>query len=448
MPVPFEILSVSLVDPSATRSPTESRSSLSTKIELKTQLSLKGWWKHAGIFIFASLVLIARRPDAILRAQFWAEDGKVFFQEAYNLGWWSALHRTYAGYFHTVPRLGASLALIVPLSFAPLILNAIAIGGQALPVNLILSARSAAWGNFRFRSLMAAVYLVLPNLSEAGANITNVQSFLGLSVFLMIVAGKPQTFVGRVFDSLFLILFGLTGPYCIFLLPVAVILAIRQADRWRWIQTILVATTVLVQACALLTVHGSSRVHPVLGPSLARFIRILAGQIYLGVLLGTNALGSIAGLRMFIFLTFVAIACTFLVTICAVKGSEPMRYFYLFSALVFAAALISPMLPQQPGHAMWESMSGAVGSHYWFLPNLAFAWTLLWCFHAPPVIIRIAAAYFLFFMAIAIVRNFREPALKDMNFPGYAGEFEASPPGNEVRIPINPENWSMELIKR
>jgi hypothetical protein len=33
---------------------------------------------HAGIFLIAFLLLFARRPDAILHAQFYAEDGAYF----------------------------------------------------------------------------------------------------------------------------------------------------------------------------------------------------------------------------------------------------------------------------------------------------------------------------------------------------------------------------------
>src|ERR1039457_6643827 len=103
-------------------------------------------WQHGAISLFACAILAARRPDAIFHSQFWAEDGHVWFADAYNLGWWQALFQVHTGYFQTFPRLGASLALLVPLSLAPLLLNLLAIAVRALPVNLLLSARSSAWG--------------------------------------------------------------------------------------------------------------------------------------------------------------------------------------------------------------------------------------------------------------------------------------------------------------
>src|SRR5438874_1851777 len=42
---------------------------------------------HLSVFFVAFFVIFLRRPDAILNAQFYAEDGKYWFAEAYNLGW-------------------------------------------------------------------------------------------------------------------------------------------------------------------------------------------------------------------------------------------------------------------------------------------------------------------------------------------------------------------------
>jgi len=421
---------------------------MSEILERHTQQTRHNWWLQCGVFIFACLMVIARRPGSILQAQFYAEDGRVFFQDAYNYGWWSALLRPYGGYFHAVPRLGASLALLVPLARAPLVLNVIAIVGQALPITLLVSGRSAEWGNLRYRCLLAAIYLALPNLSELGTNITNVQCFLALSAFLLLMASKPQTAVGQIFDLLFLLLFGLSGPYCILLLPIVILHSWKHRDRWRRMQAAVLAITSLIEGWGILILDRSGRPHFALGADPVWLIRILGGQVYLGVLIGTNELGSIPGLRMFLFLAFVAVCCTALVVICAAKASEQMRLFLLFSLLVLAASLISPMLPERSGYSVWQSMAGAWGSHYWFFPNLAFAWTILWCFHFRSVILRIVAGYLLFFMAIAMVRNWREPALKEMHFPDYARQFEAAPPGKEVHIPINPENWTIWLIKR
>ncbi len=151
------------------------------------EFELRAWY-HGVIFLLACAVIISRRPDAVLNAQFWGEDGHVFFADAYNFGWWHALFRTYAGYFHAFPRLGAALSLLTPLALAPLVLNLIAICAEVLPVSILLSSRSSAWGSLAFRSILAGAYLALPNSFEMHAFITDSQWLLALAAFLLLVA--------------------------------------------------------------------------------------------------------------------------------------------------------------------------------------------------------------------------------------------------------------------
>jgi|SRR5271165_6523884 len=56
----------------------------------------------AAIFVTAALLFL-RRPDALLHAQFWAEDGVVWFADSYNFGALKALLRARDGYLQTIP---------------------------------------------------------------------------------------------------------------------------------------------------------------------------------------------------------------------------------------------------------------------------------------------------------------------------------------------------------
>ena len=191
-------------------------------------------WQQCALFLCAGLLLASRRPDALLHAQFYAEDGHVWFADAYNLGWWTTLFRTQDGYFQTLPRIGAALALHAPLKLAPLLMNLLAIAVQALPVNILLSARSSAWGSLRHRAMMAFLYLAIPNSGEMTVILTSTQWVLALIVFLLLVARKAAGIPGRVLDNSMVILCGLTGPFCLFLFPVAIIVAWNKRDVWRW----------------------------------------------------------------------------------------------------------------------------------------------------------------------------------------------------------------------
>ncbi len=404
-------------------------------------------WQHGVIFLVACAILVSRRPDAVYNAQFFQEDGHTWFADAYNFGWWAGLCRTYEGYHHAFPRLGAALALLVPLSLAPLVLNLIAIGVLALPANILLSCRSSQWGSLRFRALLAGMYLVLPNTREMLNDISQSQWPLTLCAFLLLVAIVPRGVGGRIFDLSILLLCCLTGPECFFLLPIAIFLAWKYRERWRWIVAGVIAALCPVQAWSLLNGGFSSRPHFVLGASPALLARILAGNVYLGTLLGGNGLAANQDHRLFLFLVFVAIFATIFVALSYLKSNLSMKLFILLTCMLLAASLISPTSYPPPGDTEWQQLSEAFGIRYWYFPTLVFAWSMLFCFRSRTAILRIVSASLLIIMCFGIVRDWRYPAYEDLHFAEYAKRVEAAPPGAIITIPQNPEGWNLQLVK-
>jgi hypothetical protein len=405
-------------------------------------------WQQAVAFLVACAVLISRRPDAILHPQFWAEDGHVWFAEAYNLGWGHALLRTYAGYFQTLPRIGAALALLAPLTLAPLAMNLIAIAVQALPVSLLLSSRSSAWGSLRHRAFMAVIYLALPNMREIGAILTNSQWVLALAAFLVLVALTPKTIAGKVFDASVVLICGLTGPFCVFLLPIAVWIAWRDRNAWRWAVVGILAAACFIQAWALLVMDRAGRANAALGAGPALFMRILGGHVFLGTLLGGNQLASYAGTAIFLLLLGAAIVGATIVALCFMRATVEMKLLLLFCFAILAAALISPESYPDPGLTRWQSLAAAGGVRYWFLPSLAFSWSLLWCANSRSTALKRVSAVLLFLMCFGIVRDWELPALANLHFAEEAKRFEAAPPGTAVVIPENPQGWTLVLKRK
>jgi hypothetical protein len=96
---------------------------------------------------------------------------------------------------------------------------------------------------------------------------------------------------------------------------------------------------------------------------------------------------------------------------------------------------------------MWELLAGAAGIRYWYFPTLAFAWSILWCFRSPAGPLKIMSTVLLCVMCFGIVRDWRYPALKDLQFKEYARRFEAATPGTAFIFPQNPQGWNMTLVK-
>lgn len=302
-------------------------------------------WQQCAVFLLACAIVVTRRPDAIFHAQFWAEDGRIFFADAYNFGWLPALFRTYDGYFHAVPRLAASLALLAPLPLAPLVMNVIAVAVEALPVNLLLSVRSSAWGSLGIRALLAAAYLALPNCAEVRYGITESQWLLALCLFFAVVADAPRSKADGVFDLALIVLSGLSGPFCIFLFPAALFLALKRRIRWLQVRAGVLAVCSLIQGFGLLVLDPGGRSKVPLGASPAILIRILGGQVVLGALFGRSRVQDLPGAGVFVLVVCALLVGAAVVASCYLKSTVQMRLFFAFAAVIFAASR-----PHQPAN--------------------------------------------------------------------------------------------------
>ena len=386
--------------------------------------------------------MISRRPDAILHAQFYCEDG-IWFSQAYIQGAIKALSIPYGGYLVTFQRIIAGFSLLVPIAHAPLVMNLGAMFVQIAPVNLLCSARCACFGTLPMRFLMSLTYLALPNAEEIHANLTNSQWHLALIAALPILASTPATRPGRIADQFVLLIAGLTGPFCIVLFPIAVAMWYLRPNRWRLLSTAAVAMCALVQGYFLFVATQASRVKMPLGASFPLFIHFLSNHIFLPAVLGIADYGSHLSLGLE---TALSCAGILIVVYGFLYSGVERRLFILFSALVFAASLrsslVSLTLPQ------WPVMDSTSGARYWFFPTLAFVWALLWCanlrnrdkFHLPALACSAL-------MTIGIARNWVFAPLPDQNFASQAERFCSLPRNYGFSFRIAPEGWLMMLPK-
>jgi hypothetical protein len=269
----------------------------------------------------AIALVFSRQPDAILHAQFFAEDGHVWFADAYNNGWFTSLFRVQDGYFQTLPRLAAALSLLAPLSLAPLVMNLAGLFIQILPVPLLLSHRFSRWGALSLRAALAFTYLAMPNCSEMNVTIEEGPWHLALVGCLLLLCSTPTNRPWKIFDTTVFVLCGLTGPFAILLLPIAGLHLWLRRERWGYWPLGILTCAAVMQSYALLVTH---RDHWPLGASTERLIRILAGQVFLGAILGSNGLGASDTMP---FLVIVTIAGSLLVAYCFFNASSEWKLF-------------------------------------------------------------------------------------------------------------------------
>src|SRR4026209_2147612 len=94
---------------------------------------------YASVALVAFLLIASHRPDAVLNPQFWAEDGRLWYSDAYNRGILYSPLTPEVGYFQTISRLTAVAAQAVPLTAAPALFNLTAIGVKLAAVVFLVS---------------------------------------------------------------------------------------------------------------------------------------------------------------------------------------------------------------------------------------------------------------------------------------------------------------------
>jgi hypothetical protein len=404
---------------------------------------------QAIVFLVAFLIVFSRRPDAILNAQFYAEDGRVWYLDAYNFGLRS-LFIPHTGYLQTLSRIVAHLALLFPLSLAPLVMNLCAIVVQILPVNVFLSSRFSGIP-LRVRLLGSLMYLAIPNSAEVHANITNGQWHLGLAACLVLLARPASAWGWRIFDGVVLVMISVSSPLGVLLVPVAAAMWWKRRERWSAYSLALLVPGAIVDGLIALLSH--QRQVGTIGATFSRFDAIFGRQVFLSSLLGKNSQVWLLQLHDLHLVEMIATVAGLGVLLYALRyGQIELKLFILFAYAVLALALVKPLVgtPELPN---WELMCwpGIDGERYYFLPMLAFLASLVWMAtrKASARVLRKFAVALLLLFPIGVYQDWNLPAFEDLDFYYYADQFERAPAGTKIVIPINPDPvWAMELTKR
>lgn len=401
----------------------------------------------------AFLLLISRRPDVVFNAQFWAEDGAYWFKEAYVNGWYSLL-APHTGYFQTISRLTAILSQGVPIVWAPLFFNLVAIGVRLLVVWCLLLPRLLTGLANWWRVVAVIVYVGLPNTAEVFGNLTNAHWHLALLAFL-IAWSRPTLNWQRWLEAFLYFLMGLSGPFVLIIAPLVLWHWYSQKEiKIRYTSVVALVGTFVAQLSSVLLTSSGQRIDMELGASVWQFSKIIMGQIVVAGIVGEKGYSLLWRHGLFTSLFGQAVWFSTLVVsaVAAVtamrRGPVILRSGLIAAAALLAASLASPMasttLPQ------WSVMvlPGAAG-RYWFIPVLAFVGMMLWWLNSGSEKWRlILKIMFGLVLSLGIVWNWRLTPWPKTNFVEQAREFSGAKPGSVNTFNLNPANWSMSLEKK
>jgi|GEM_PF-3008712 len=424
-------------------------------------MKLKSSYFHLVVFLLCFIIIVSRRTDAILNPQFWAEDGTVFYADAYNRGIFGSFFLPYAGYLHFFPRLTAALSVAFPLKAAPFIFNLISITIKILPVNFLVSSRfSKLIPNITHRFFISFIYLALPGCSEINANLTNSQWHLALVLFMIFVTQSPKHFRSLI-DYIFILLCGLTGPFSIIIMPIVLFLVISKRYQNTFglnkhilrLKFLLLSVTAIIQIVTIFFIDNGRRTSLKTDLSLldidviGTMSQILVNQLFLISTVGTKITATIIQnsdnyniLRSLIITLGVALLIYLLI-----KSPPFFRLLIVYSSLIpiIAIFLKFPNINE-------FTLVGASG-RYWFSLILCVSLGILWFsykMYDKSILQKILSTSLLLLMSVGIVSDWLHPPYNDFQFAKYANEFAEMSPGREIKIPINPSPWTMDLIKK
>jgi hypothetical protein len=392
-----------------------------------------------GVIVAAVICLALRKPQGVTNPQIWAEDGSVFFGQAYLDGV-ASLGERYAGYFHTIPRVIALLAEEFVPSTAPWVFSASWIVGLVWVALFATSPRVALPGAI----FIPLILLLAPIDGEPFFNVTNLQWLLAWILVLIAVARTPTSFVGKLHDTVAVLSIGLSGLFSVFFFPLFLLKAVWERSAHAIYLLVLTAVCAVIQVVGFDTVQ---RAPPVAEPIYSDYWRVLGRPLF-GWLYGpvTPLAAELAWLQsalggLTLLLLFIGAAWSLR------KRNFPALGFFTAATLMWIAVGIS--ISGNP------SILLAGGARYFFLQPTLMVAGLLTCGLLPK---RVNAGVSILLVGVVALHleDYADPKVRDVRWARQlqclSKPLKVAPDGSPIvkicRIRLQPPGWYVELPPR
>jgi hypothetical protein len=187
----------------------------------------------AALFVLALVLYTLREPAAYTHAQFYSEDGSIFFRESINLPFFEQLFARAQGSLFLLQRLIAAFVPVLPAAHAPFLYAVISSIVAVASCLFIVSDRFAEL--IPSRAVRAAIGLLLvvrPAIIDLHATLGWTQWWLALPIALMAGIRPPKHRWAMIVDGATLALLGLSSITSVILAPLFAIRAILERTRY------------------------------------------------------------------------------------------------------------------------------------------------------------------------------------------------------------------------
>lgn len=329
------------------------------------------------LILYVGLIMI-RVPEIIWPGRFWAEEGFVYFREAYMSQPWNVLINSHQGYYSLFNKIASITAVYaVPLEFSPIITMSFALIAQVLPVWLLLYSRIHSLTS-RFSQLcaVAIVLFIQPN-QEIWLNTINSQFFLFVSVAIIFIS-EPTKKIMHIIRLGILVIAGLTGVVSCLLLPLFVIEYIWTRKRYKLDETIVLAAVTAIQG--VIVMSGSGRdIH--FDFNLLAFVLFVKQWIL--PILGSNATDLFSNyikqhhLYYNFFYALVALLPYTLFGIGLIIWGKRHSWLLFATSISIASISFLTSVEAQSADTILGHLSAVIGGRYYYGPNVLMGLALI-----------------------------------------------------------------------
>jgi hypothetical protein len=415
----------------------------------------------AAFFALIFLVFWLRRPESLLHASFWAEDGSLFFRDQLTIGFWRAVVQPYNGYLNTVNRLVAALLSPLPFRWTPTAYSFCAI--------LIQSASCGAFflPNFRWiiaaDSLRAACCLIaaaaIPASIELIGTVSNVHWSLSvLSLLLLVIGGRATTKrTVEILCGVVQVLIALSAPTTLLFVPFLA-WQVKSKPAWLKLRPAVHLAAFCLQVWVMLhlpmpgpkpKVHFNTLFLSTLTSGLSRCVLTPA--------IGASYLLHDSAMSVFTKMVIALILCVAALTWIILRIHRSPRLWILLSALYVGAGSVLMAMAGRNLSQDFLTIDGILHfpapRYFWvgasiFIFSVAFVIDTLPARMKPGLAVAMLSAIF----ALGVVRNFSNPSLNDFNWKESAAKLDNWEAGRRrhekvgaLSLPINPPGWAVSL---
>ena len=384
--------------------------------------------QRVAVLVIIAVILVLRKPDALLQPQFIADDA-LLFRDALTDGL-SAVLWPYAGYLLVAPRFAAWLGIaIAPVSAVPLVYSLISLAAILFTCARLMSPRIPV----RYAWLAALVVPLVPHDGEVYLNVCYIQWTLILTAYVLFMVDAPTSPLAFAGDAMTLALVGLSGPFIFPVVPFYWLRSVRAHSDYRTVMTVIVTCAAIAQLYTVIST-GTLEEHAA-GANVVTDGIIAIGTKLIGVtFLGRHLTYDLPWVAT--ALAGVAIATALFFALAPVGGTRNRTLLtaFLSGSLIYSIGAVLRVKENALNLVPFHH-----GDRYFFNPRFLLIACLLLALTTRG---RLIAAVLLVLVGLSTATTFRARDVGYHDWSQWSSRIERREP---TVITVSPYNWQVEI---